>query len=339
MENQEINLLKRFFMKTIKITFILLLFSFKFFALTYTSVGCPANWSGFNSSCPFFNGGTRLDFQPTPGDILTIPSGCTVTVIGVITVNNDITLIMNGQLKFSGLNDQLHLSSGTTIIVNSGGSISGVDNSNKIKIGTGSAEWSGPGTNFGPFTLVNETFLPIELVYFTGKLTPDNRVNIAWQTATESNNNYFEIERSENGIDFITISEIKSKSENGNSLKTLNYQMIDINTLPGISYYRLKQVDFDGYFTYSNVESIEWHAKGEIKIVPNPIDQLCTIKFEEGNSIKQLEIFNSIGEIVKTISLMDLTQKTIQLDFFNMATGIYYLKADGSILKQKLVKL
>ena len=326
-------------MKT-KITFVLLLLSLKISAITYTSIGCPGpvNWTGFTAStCPFWNGGTQLTSQPAAGDILLIPAGCTVTITGNVSVTNMITLNVYGQLKFSSSSDKLNLNASSQIIVFSGGSITGPSASNQIKIGTGGAEWSGPGTSTGPF-VITDGFLPIELVYFVGNLNSNNHVNLMWQTATESNNDFFVIERSENGIDFITISEIKSKSLNGNSVQNLNYETTDFNTLQSTTYYRLKQVDMDGQFTYSNIESIEWNANEKIKIVPNPVDQFCIIEFEIGNSIKQLEIYNSIAQLVKTVS-NDQTQKTVQLDFFNMSTGIYYIKADGIVLKQKLIKL
>lgn len=329
-------------MKTIKITVILIiLLNFKISAITYTSIGCPGpvNWSGFTAgTCLFWNGGTQLTSQPAAGDILVIPAGCTVTITGNVSVTNPITLNIYGHLKFGTPSDQLNLNSSSQINVFSGGSISGPSPSNQIKLGTGIAEWSGPGTSTGPF-FITDGFLPIELVYFVSNLNVNNQVNIGWQTATESNNDFFVVERSANGIDFIAITEIKSQSESGNSLQTLNYEMTDFNTLTGTSYYRLKQVDFNGHFTYSNIESIEGNASEKIKIVPNPVDKVCTIEFETENSVKQVEIYNSIAQIVKTVSLNEQTQKTIQLDFSNMTPGIYYLKADGIIFNQKLVKL
>lgn len=114
--------------------------------------------------------------------------------------------------------------------------------------------------------------LPIELVDFTSTLGENSRVNLTWQTASETNNDYFELEGSEDGIHFSTISTIKSKSEKGTSFTVLNYEAVDASPLHGTRYYRLKQVDFSGDYTYSNIISITQHKEDGVSFVifPNP---------------------------------------------------------------------
>jgi len=95
----------------------------------------------------------------------------------------------------------------------------------------------------------------VNIVYFNAKML-NNKVLLEWATASETNNNYFEIQRSTDAIHFTTISKVNGA---GNSNSIINYQYVDdINDLENkIYYYRLNQVDFDGANEYSDIISIE----------------------------------------------------------------------------------
>ncbi|MBA3972221.1 MAG: hypothetical protein H0X46_08780, partial [Bacteroidetes bacterium] len=117
---------------------------------------------------------------------------------------------------------------------------------------------------FGAPTLVNP--LPIELLSFTG-YSASNGNQLTWSTATEINNDYFDIERSSNGADF---SKIGTLDGNGNSITTIVYNFTDATPLTGINYYRLKQVDYNGSFSYSNMISINGtFFENPIQVYPN----------------------------------------------------------------------
>ncbi len=115
--------------------------------------------------------------------------------------------------------------------------------------------------------------LPITLSYF--KVTEEQgRVIISWTTDMEENNDYFSIERSADGKTFEQAATVAGA---GNSTSKLVYSYTDSKALPGTSYYRLKQTDYDGKFTYSRIESVSRSASGmfantlNIEIVaPNP---------------------------------------------------------------------
>jgi hypothetical protein len=92
------------------------------------------------------------------------------------------------------------------------------------------------------------SLLSMELLYFDARLN-NSKVDIYWTTTTEINNNCFTIEHFFNGQDWISIQTV---SRAGNSTQQLNYNSIDHNPLVGISYYRLKQTDFEGMFKYLN---------------------------------------------------------------------------------------
>ncbi len=95
--------------------------------------------------------------------------------------------------------------------------------------------------------------LPIELLNFSG-IYENNIVQLYWTTSSEKNNDYFTIERSIDAVNFNIITIVKGA---GNSTKTLSYSTEDFNPPQGTIYYRLKQTDFNGFFTYSNVIAVK----------------------------------------------------------------------------------
>ncbi len=106
----------------------------------------------------------------------------------------------------------------------------------------------GPGPGFDevcPY-FIDQTPLPITLLYFKGHYK-DKLVYLTWASATETNNDYFELERSINGETWIHLIDIKGA---GTTTATQYYPVIDTNPVVGINYYRLKQVDFNGTFVY-----------------------------------------------------------------------------------------
>lgn len=240
--------------------------SFASRSAVWTATACPATWGA--SPYPFWNGSTQLtNANISAGDVLVIPLGCSVSISGVVTMATDITLQINGALVFPTTGDKLNLTANSSIFASSTGSLVGVSNSNQIKIGTGGAEWSGPGTLPGPFVITNG-FLPIELIAFTGVLEV-KVVFLNWKTATESNNDYFEIEKSSDGVNFSSILKIDSKADNGNSNTQLEYSTIDNDLKHPLYYYRLKQVDFDGSSKRTNPITVKIYSP-ELKIYPNP---------------------------------------------------------------------
>ena len=113
----------------------------------------------------------------------------------------------------------------------------------------------------------NTTPLPIELLEFKAKLGKEG-VEISWITATEINNDFFTVEKSNSGFDFYSLTKIAGA---GNSTQQLKYSVIDISPFQGINYYRLKQTDYDGKFDYSRVISVAVESSLPTNsIYPNP---------------------------------------------------------------------
>ena len=159
-------------------------------------------------------------------------------------------------------------------------------------------------------------------------------VDIKWITSSEINNDYFTVERSKDAINFSTLV-IVSGSGNSNSEK--NYTAKDNSPYNGISYYRLKQTDFDGKFEYFNIVAVDFISdEYEVSLYPNPIANELTIEIHGTKELVHFEIINSLGVVV---SQGNLSQKTtIQTSSF--AAGVYMVKiANGYNYEfKKLIK-
>ncbi|MBI3520896.1 MAG: T9SS type A sorting domain-containing protein [Bacteroidetes bacterium] len=183
-----------------------------------------------------------------------------------------------------------------------------------------------PVTLFSPFTLASRTSsnpLPIELTSFGCSLINKNTIGLSWTTASEANNNYFGIERSADGVNF---EQIAKQNGAGNSLVTLNYNYSDPNPLKGISYYRLKQVDFNGKYTYSSICSVTNNGDGGVAFYPNPVKNTLTIDYEFSEKPKAniITVTDVTGKLITVPSTF--SNSNMILDCSDLSEGIYFLK-------------
>ncbi len=111
-----------------------------------------------------------------------------------------------------------------------------------------------------------QTVLPVELISFSARAA-ETQVDLSWTTASEKNNDRFEIERSTDGRTFDYLTTIKGS---GTTTLAHHYQSSDKNPINGINYYRLKQIDFDGTATFSEIVSVEMKSE-KIELFPNPV--------------------------------------------------------------------
>ncbi|HRG01173.1 MAG TPA: T9SS type A sorting domain-containing protein [Bacteroidia bacterium] len=270
-------------------------------ATTYYAGPCPATYSGFTAAkSPWWTGlngtGTQLTAEPSAGDVLIIPAGCTLSISNGITISNVISISVFGQLLFPGPSDALNLPSGSIINVASGGSISGPSSSNQIKIGHGGADWSGPGTSNGPFS-VSAGGLPIELIDFTGTCLT-NGVELNWSTASEENNDYFLVEKSSNGTDWDHVAKI---SGSGTSGVVNKYVHIDYSINHELMYYRLTQVDKNSAREVFKAIDVNCkNVKDQIVLYPNPSSSEVNILLDVTTSSNNnyIRILNSFGQVV-----------------------------------------
>ncbi|HRJ29850.1 MAG TPA: hypothetical protein PLV21_06285 [Cyclobacteriaceae bacterium] len=178
-------------------------------------------------------------------------------------------------------------------------------------------------TAFSPFTLAStnaENPLPVELVYFRANLTPEKLVNLEWQTASELNNDGFEVERSKDGFDFTSIARINGA---GTTSTKNDYALLDQFPLSGTSYYRLKQIDFDGTYTYSYVVSVK-RGDDPFTVYPNPAGKQWVSFNRKVNAV----VINNLNQVVGNYNEADGFETS------DLAPGLYIIRTQaGEIFK------
>ena len=189
-------------------------------------------------------------------------------------------------------------------------------------------------SSFSPFTLgfsSDNNPLPIELLSFQIKKC-NSEVCLLWKTASEINNDYFTIERSVNGEFFVPIQIVDGA---GNSNMILNYYTSDDKPINGISYYRLKQTDFDGQNSYSQIKSITFDKieDVDIKVYPNPTKNVLTI-IDSQTEIEEFKIINLLNQdITSEIKLTKIDGSMYRADLTSLSSGIYTIVTNTSIVK------
>jgi hypothetical protein len=191
----------------------------------------------------------------------------------------------------------------------------------------------------------NNQILPVELSAFSAVPTSGNNVIVNWTTATEINNRGFEIQRSFNNSDFITIAFVEGK---GTTTETQNYSYTDASLTAGKYSYRLRQFDFDGRFETFNAVEVDINAPLHFNLAqnyPNPFNPSTKISFavsQEG--VVKLSIFNMIGEEIQTLVNESKAPGNydITFDASSLTSGAYFYKiqsgSNTQIKKMLLLK-
>ncbi|MFK8045069.1 MAG: T9SS type A sorting domain-containing protein [Crocinitomicaceae bacterium] len=243
-------------------------------------------------------------------------NSCGVTLLGDLLV-----------ARWDGATWQDHGNGGTTGTVSAGTVVSSV-----------------PVSTFSPFTLASSTInnpLPIDLISFDAKNQGDAAL-LTWITASEINNDFFELEKS---IDGIAWSVINKQNGTGNSSTLLTYNYVDNELINGIQYYRLKQTDFDGQYTYSHIEYINYENNISLGLVyPNPNNGLFDIEIHSSVDTEiTSSLYNNIGELVySSSSELEKGRNTLNFNLKNYSSGLYYLtlkSLDNEFISQTKVHI
>ena len=182
--------------------------------------------------------------------------------------------------------------------------------------------------------------LPIELLSFTGKLQSEN-VKLNWSTSFEQNSKGFEIEKSLDGINFRKIGFVAGA---GNSNSTRTYTFTDPHRAVEFNYYRLKLVDIDNTFAYSDVVLVKnAFGKQDVYLAGNPITNSINIQFAKSpNGKVSVSIYDMKGSKIYTVTYNNYTQTSLQINTPNklLAHGIYSVKVEtaGKIYSLKAIK-
>lgn len=289
-----------------------------------------------NSGVPVDLSNTVIN-DPGSGDWFTFPAGSILANGACFTVINDWN---NVNPLPAGV---LDANNGSTGIINNGGdiinlSLDGVSCSFTVggdmdgcvldvPTGTDIACGSPASYDFDSPSML----LPIDLILFTAVLQ-ERQTIIEWQTATELNNDYMAIERSQNAKDFYEIGRVAGA---GTTHEIQEYQFVDDTPMRGQNYYRMRQVDYDGTVNYSEVIEVEvTNVAGNFALYPNPTTAALTLVLPE-NWIETttLRFYNAVGQLEKTV-LNFSNETTVAVD--ELATGFYVLKMTNGMESETL---
>jgi hypothetical protein len=180
-------------------------------------------------------------------------------------------------------------------------------------------------SQWATFSLPLDQILPVELTSFTSNVNA-NSVELKWTTATESNNYGFEIQKKV-GESFITIGFVKG---NGTTTETRQYSFIDKDLQIGNYMYRIKQIDLNGAFVYSDVLSVNVNTLSSYSLeqnYPNPFNPSTKIKFNlPQDSRVSLKLFNVLGQEVMTVVNKNMAAglHEVVLNASNLNSGVYF---------------
>lgn len=188
-------------------------------------------------------------------------------------------------------------------------------------------------------TAVSVVLLPVTFVNFQANLQND-KVLVSWSTSFEQNASHFDVERSTNGADFTKIGTVKAK---GNSSTLTNYSFTDANPVPGVSYYRLRQVDLDNRFVYTKTVVVRNQSAGRaFSVWPNPVlDNVNVTLLSDKNQNLNIRVVDFNGRIVRT-QMVNATKGTNQItvNMSSLTRGTYVVQVVGENLNlnEKVIK-
>ena len=292
--------------------------------------------SGVNIMDPCFCGNPNNLFTPTAyynNDYILINSNpgetWAFTNTGVTTVfNSNLAPIPNGTIIPETQPGVYFLN---LWFNQAAGGWSGSASNGSFNLGTG----PGPGVVCPPCA----NPLPVDLTYFEGNVEGASVV-LKWETATETDNDYFVLEASTDGARFETIAEI----EGAGTISTPQfYSFKDDNPVDGVNYYRLKQVDMDGDFEYFKTVSVEIEREATVfAVTPNPVRNIARIQLNENiSSEAHLELVTMTGQTIKMVNVTS-DQGVQEVMMNDLPSGVYYIRLvdrlSNEVLNQKIIK-
>jgi hypothetical protein len=176
--------------------------------------------------------------------------------------------------------------------------------------------------------------LPLQWMSFTGKITRDLNAELQWSTANETNTSFFDIEESSNGTEFRKVGAVKAVGTGGN-----DYRFVHIKPSAGNHYYRIRQVDKDGRFTYSSTILLNIDSRFDIIAYPIPAKDKLTLKFGTGIQNPVIEILSADMKLLKRQTITGIVYEH-ECNLADLASGLYLarIQVDGKTQVVRFVK-
>ena len=274
---------------------------------------CNSNYTTTGAICPYANGNLLASFTDPDGTIssASLSSGSLPDGVSLNASNGNITVSNKNLLVY-----------------------------NTYSFGVTTTDQYG-GSNAKTVNITLSCPLPVTLTSFSGKALSNNKIQLDWVTASELENNFFAIEKSRDGRNFI---QLAKETGFGTSNIVHKYQYTDDVPFTGINYYRLKQVDYNGTFVYSNIIVVNTATQSgpTLLVYPNPTRGNTSLNLELGLNQSQMVhlcLCDATGKIFyqgdKQLN-EGLNKESIQLS--NLQPGIYFIRVTGleMILTQKI---
>ncbi len=192
------------------------------------------------------------------------------------------------------------------------------------------------GTFSGISPSATMTILPVELTSFKAEKKDEIHSLLTWETASEINNDLFEVQRSVNGKDFIAIGRVDG---HGTTTEAQLYNFLDRAPEFGKNYYRLKQMDFNGKYEYSDIRMLAFEDERDFRIFPNPTADYINVTLEK--EYDGIKIMNQLGQLVKTVPSTQLTQNQLKINVADFTPGMYYIEAQygNDVINKQFIKI
>ncbi len=185
---------------------------------------------------------------------------------------------------------------------------------------------------------IASTSVPVDLVGFTAK-RQEEKALLEWTTRVEVNNKGFDIQRSEDGANYETIGHVQAQDA---TTFENHYSFVDESPARGLNYYRLKQIDNNGDYTYSPIRQVSFDGPqgGKIRFSPNPVIDEIEVQNLTANKIETIYITDDANKLIRTIQV-DATQDRHKYDLSELNSGVYYVRFVGGtdVITEKLIKL
>lgn len=176
----------------------------------------------------------------------------------------------------------------------------------------------------------NCAFLPVEISSFDIELEHNNQVHLNWETESETNNDFFEVQRSSDGRVWETIGKVQGAAD---AQERNSYAFTDHTAFPGLFYYRLKQVDFDQTYAYSEPQSIQIFPNPNAfsRLYPNPANSYVTIE-GTASEVAEITVYNLLGQTLNSrVSFQQNSATSYTIDISNLPDGVYLIHSKQSV--------